>query len=350
MTAGVNNYEWAIIGAGPAGIAVIGKLLDAQIPPEKIVWIDPQFRVGDFGTLWRNVSSNTKVGLFSRFLNSCKSFAYETQAEQFALSSLDPNHTCQLHFMADPLQWVTDRLQKIVRCEQGFAKKITMQNQHWQIAIENTVLSAKNVVLATGAEAKSLDYPNITTIPLTTAMDDARLKAQLNQNDSVAVFGASHSAMLALRTLVEFPIKQVINFYRSPLRFAVYFDDFILFDNTGLKGDTAIWARKNISDKLPSNLQRYYASSENLQRYLPQCNKAIYAVGFARRNFPVIEDLPTVDHNPQTGIIAPGLFGIGIAFPESKADAYNIVEERVGLWKFMDYLNRVLSLWMRYPI
>ena len=46
----MKNFDWAVIGAGPAGIAAIGKLLDAGIEPQRIAWIDPTFAVGDFGT------------------------------------------------------------------------------------------------------------------------------------------------------------------------------------------------------------------------------------------------------------------------------------------------------------
>lgn len=69
--------QWTIIGAGPAGIAFVGKLLDAGIQPSQITWIDPAFKVGDFGTLWRPVSSNTTVRLFLAFLNAAESFGYK---------------------------------------------------------------------------------------------------------------------------------------------------------------------------------------------------------------------------------------------------------------------------------
>ena len=72
------SYQWAVIGAGPAGIAVIGKLLDYGVGPKEIAWIDPAFQVGDFGTKWRNVSSNTRAGLFIKFFEECESFQYNT--------------------------------------------------------------------------------------------------------------------------------------------------------------------------------------------------------------------------------------------------------------------------------
>ena len=44
----------------------------------------------------------------------------------------------------------------------------------------------------------------------------------------------------------------------------------------------------------------------------------------------------------------PGLFGFGIAFPESHTNPLGLTEHRVGLYKFMQYLDTVLPLWMRY--
>ena len=54
-------FSWGVIGAGPAGIATVGKLLDKGIPAHDILWVDPYFQVGDFGRLWSQVSSNTRA-------------------------------------------------------------------------------------------------------------------------------------------------------------------------------------------------------------------------------------------------------------------------------------------------
>jgi cation diffusion facilitator CzcD-associated flavoprotein CzcO len=53
--------EWVVVGAGPAGIAAVGQLLSAHVDPQKITWLDPGFKVGDFGTTWKRVVSNTGV-------------------------------------------------------------------------------------------------------------------------------------------------------------------------------------------------------------------------------------------------------------------------------------------------
>lgn len=344
-----NNFDWAVIGAGPAGIAAVGKLIDAGIPSQNIVWLDPAFTVGDFGTKWRKVPSNTKVSLFLKFLTKCAAFHFTQCAERYELHNLDPDSTCHLHFMADPLLWVTQELQKQVCWRIAKVEKLNLSNRQWVISIDSdTQLYSKNVILAIGAEPKTLPFTNIETVPIETTFDPEQLKKTFNANDIVAVFGSSHSAILIIRNLLELTaVKKVINFYQSPLRYAIYLENDILFDDTGLKGTTADWARVHIDGTLPLKLQRVISNKESIQQFLPECTKVIYAVGFQKRNLH-IADFPALEYNDKTGIIAPGLFGLGIAFPEGKIDRFGNLEYRVGLWKFMDYLDRIMPLWLEY--
>jgi hypothetical protein len=346
----MEEYDWAVIGAGPAGIAAVGKLLDADVDPKRLAWIDPAFAVGDFGSKWRNVSSNTKAGLFLKFLHACQSFHYADANIDFALNAINPTETCLLHLMAEPLQWVTQQLSQQVRTLKDHVAELQLKNNRWNLTLSNQTIQAKQVILAIGSEAKSLFYPGITTIPLEIAIDSERLAQQCNTEDCIAVFGSSHSAVLILRNLLEYSsAKKVINFYRAPLRYAIDLGDEILFDDTGLKGLTATWARTHLQGTPPEKLQRVYASDENVEHFLPHCNKAIYAVGFEHRGI-IITDLGKLEYNPYNGIIAPGLFGLGIAFPQAKTDRFGNLEYRVGLWKFMDYLSTVLPVWMRYSL
>ncbi|MEO8401806.1 MAG: FAD-dependent oxidoreductase [Gammaproteobacteria bacterium] len=342
------TYQWAIIGAGPAGIAAVGELIDQGVNPSSIAWIDPNFTVGDFGALWQNVPSNTKVNLFLKFLNSVDAFEYKTCTENFALNQADPHHTCRLGMMAEPLQWVTEQLKKKVKAIKGTAENLALSERTWKIKLADQTIAASSVVLATGAVPKNLAFAEPAIIPLQDAMDSERIHHHCKPEDTVAVFGSSHSAILVLRNLVESGVRRVINFYRTPLRYAVYLDDLILFDDTGLKGPTAEWAKENVDGTLPANLERVYSNEANIAHQLPQCDKVVYAVGFDRRTLPVIEGMGPLSYIEECGIIAPGLFGLGIAYPEGKYNALGIYEYRVGLWKFMDYLQRIVPIWMKY--
>ena len=66
--------QWCVVGAGPAGISTIGLLLDYNVNPKHITWIDPEFGVGDLGKLWNEVYANTPNEILIKSLRACKSF------------------------------------------------------------------------------------------------------------------------------------------------------------------------------------------------------------------------------------------------------------------------------------
>ena len=341
------TFEWAVVGAGPAGIAAVGKLIDKGVKPENIAWVDPAFKVGDLGEKWCEVSSNTAVKLFSKFLKTCKAFNYD-QAPLFEIDKLDPEQTSLLSHIADPLQWVTDHLCETVSMVKTEIHSLEQENQLWHLKSHQNHFSAKSVILAVGAQPKKLDFPNLKEIPLELALDKTKLPNL--DGETVAVFGASHSAIIVLQNLLSTTAKKVINFYQSPLKFAVFFDDWVLFDNTGLKGQSAVWARRHILGKLPQNLERVQSSDPEFQKILAQCQSVVYTIGFERRAVPKVSQMDRLTHNEYNGIIAPGLFGLGIGFPQRVEDCYGNVEYNVGLWKFMLYLDAVLPLWMKYGL
>lgn len=340
-------YLWAVVGAGPAGIAAVGKLLDHAIAPSDILWIDPSFSVGDFQLLWKNISSNTTVALFTRFLHAVNAFDYQN-APDFALNHLSPDDTCALQYMAEPLQWITSQLQTRVNTQQTLLRSMTLAKRQWNLQCDLGHFIAKNVILATGAVPTVLPYSDINTMAFDIAIDKNRLQSVIDPKKTYAVFGASHSAIIIIRHLVELNAKKVVNFYRSPCRYAINMGDYTLFDNTGLKGQTALWARNYIDGTWPSNLIRYPSNESSLANYLPECDEAIYAVGFSKRNTVAISGYNHDHYDPHVGIIGPGLFGFGIAYPEIKTDNYGCVEAQVGLWKFMLYLQKVLPVWLNY--
>jgi cation diffusion facilitator CzcD-associated flavoprotein CzcO len=340
-------YAWTVIGAGPAGIAAVGKLLDHGIADEDIAWVDPAFAGGDIGAKWRSVSSNTQAGLFLSYLNGSSAFRFST-APPMPLQDVDPDETCALGLVADPLVWITEQLRDRVHTFETTANALFLARRQWRIETEQQALSSRNVILAVGATPKKLDYPNLNEIPLEVALDPDKLAQEPLENSTIAVFGSSHSSMIVLPNLLRHPVAKVINFYRSPLRYAVYLDDWILFDDSGLKGHAADWARENIDGVYPDRLERCWVSGPDFESKLAACDRAVYTVGFEPRTLPETPQWGRLDYNPINGIIAPGLFGLGIAFPARAVDRYGYVEYRVGLKKFMDHLSAVLPLWLRY--
>jgi cation diffusion facilitator CzcD-associated flavoprotein CzcO len=340
-------FAWTVIGAGPAGIAAVGKLLDRGIAPQKIAWTDPAFAAGDLGAKWRSVSSNTQVGFFLSYLNDSPAFRFSA-APPMPLREVDPEETCALGLVADPLAWITEHLRARVKPFEATATALFLERRHWRVETEQQELTSKNVILAVGAVPKKLSYPQLKEIPLEVALDPEKLAQEPLENATIAVFGSSHSSMIALPHLLRHPIHKVINFYRSPLRYAVYLDDWILFDDSGLKGRAAAWARENIDGVHPDRLERCWVSSPDFEDKLAECDRVVYTVGFERRTLPKTKQWGQLEYNPNNGILAPGLFGLGIAFPARAIDRYGYVEYRVGLKKFVDQLDSVLPLWLRY--
>ncbi len=337
--------SWLVIGAGPAGIATVGKLLDAGVPPGSMAWADPEFKVGDLGAKWSSVSSNTKVRLFRKFLASCKSFGLAEEKRRFALELLGPQETCPLEAVVEPLQWVTDRLRASVPTLQCEVSGIRRSGAGWRAQSRLGDVLARNVVLAIGAEPIRLNYGK-PCISLEEALNPRLLRSALAQSDTVGVFGSSHSAIMAVHNLLDAGARRVINFYRSPLLYAVDHGDWILHDNTGLKGKTAEWARDEMERVPAERLLRVKADSGNVRRYLPECTKVVYGVGFKARRIPVRGADPA-KYDDRLGVIAPGMFGIGIAYPERVIDRSGNPEYNVGLWKFAQYLDRVVPAWLQ---
>jgi len=343
------KYTWAVVGAGPGGMTAIGLLLDAGVPCKDILWIDPYFQVGDFGRLWGEVNSNTRVALFHDFLHGIHSFQYTKKPREFPLDEFDKNGFTLLKYVTDSLTWITEHLREKVVTQQTVVNALSVEEGAWQLQTDNGHFYAEKVILATGSESKSLDHPNVKKIDLVTALSPNELQKTVEKNDVVAVFGSSHSAMIVIRNLVEAGVKKIVNFYLSPLKFAVLMDDWILYDDTGLKGDTAKWVRENISQRLLPKISRYLATPENIDAQLSSCNKAIYTVGFQPRHITV-EGVSLSQYDTSNGIIAPGLFGIGIGFPVVVTDPFGRREANVGLWKFLKNMRRTLPLWVKYGL
>jgi cation diffusion facilitator CzcD-associated flavoprotein CzcO len=344
------SYDWAVIGAGPAGILAVGKLLDAGVAPSSILWIDPEFQVGDLGTKWSHVASNTNVCLFLKTLHSCASFMYQDAPIDFAINRLPADEPCELTHIVEPLRWISDHLKQKVNARTEHIATLKQDQGRWCLTTaQQTCFYAHKVILATGAEP--IVQPSTTpVIPIEAAMDRTLLKAYCEPNDVIGVLGSSHSAIVALYHLMDLKAFHVINFYRSPLRYAVDMGRYILNDNTGLRGYAATWAKTYLGSALPENLERVYIQAPEYEVKRQSCTKIIQAIGFKQRALPKIlpyEDLP---YNPITGILAPGLFGTGFAYPLIAYAKPGLGEHAIGLWDFVMQLDEVLPLWLCYPV
>lgn len=288
-------------------------------------------------------------------------------------------------------------------------------SNQWTVSLENapSPVVASNVVLCTGSSPISSPLPimekmqdlKINAIHLDLALAPSKLQKAFNPSSpaTVAVIGASHSAILVLRNLYNLastshPSLQIKWFTRNKLRYAEKKDGWILRDNTGLKGEAAEWARQNLEENgifekspVSRHIKKIWTEKgkedATYQVELPGCTHMVQAIGYKQDPIPdlTITEGPgapaeplTVVYEPLSGRFVksvpigsaavstsstasattaqsaddymefvPGLFGAGIAYPERVTDPYGNVEYAVGFWKFMRFLKRAVPEWVR---
>lgn len=255
--------------------------------------------------------------------------------------------------------------------------------RRWAVSLsENSkAVDADRLVLCTGSSPIEADLPvkvaNIKSFSLDTALCPSVLAEKIPSERpcTIAVIGASHSAILVLRNLAELastshPHLRITWFTRHALRYAEYMQGWILRDNTGLKGEAADWARENLEPDVfdKSSVQKFIkpikynkADEEKvLKEHLDGCDYYIQAIGYKQNPLPTIYDenkaiVPCYNNldgsfslsekGSKTGEKLSGLYGAGIAWPEQVTDPHGNVEYAVGFWKFMKFIKRASPQW-----
>lgn len=332
------DYQWTIVGAGPAGIIVIGLLLDLGTDPKDIAWIDPEFNVGRIGKYYGTVPGNSTTSVWIDFLNSFKSFRECLSPALEKLHTLDPNKAYELQIIIEPLSDICNFYRKRLNCKQSFLRSLSFENEVWQVGVDGQQFTSGHVVLATGSHPRQLDYECKNEIPLDLAFDKKILATYVCPEDTIAVIGSAQSAILLLKHLTELSTGRVINFYRHQVNF-----------HNELFGMTAEWAKTVLATNPPAQLIRMRNTPEALKAWLPVCTKIIYAVGYDRNDLPTISNAQ-INFDDKNGIIGPRLFGIGIAFPEKIQESDGSVFSRIGLISFMEYAQHILPSWIATKI
>ncbi|KAL2069675.1 hypothetical protein VTL71DRAFT_14354 [Oculimacula yallundae] len=381
------KYEAVVVGAGPAGIAVVGNLLEQKRSP--ILWVDHELKAGRLNKYYREVPSNTKVKRFATYADAVTPFleiAKETRTPNAYthLKSLDQEDTCYIAQAADLCLMLTEGLNESrgVHKQLGDVSDASWSDStNWNVTITSpdekfpgpTTVSANLLVLCTGSSPTTRPLPvsNIQDIGLDPALNPPLLAKLIpsTKDQTIAVIGASHSAILVLRNLYNLassthPKLRVLWFTRHELRYAEERDGWIFRDNTGLKGAVATWAKENLEEDVmtSSDVSKYITKINTkvdeegaYKRHLPGCTHVIQAVGFRQDKLPVLkrngEVFEPVYNNRTAGFKdakgeeVKNLYAAGIAWPEQVTDPEGNVEHAVGLAKFMNYLKRVVPQW-----
>lgn len=329
-------YDWAIVGAGFAGITALAVLIDSGIDPSTITWIDAEFNVGRVGKYYCQVPGNVQTQHLTEYVEDCPLFKdinspwidklYSYPAEQFQ----------PLQVIVNPLLDFTVYLQNMVIPMQDTVASLTRAENYWELELSEhkQTVHAQKVILAIGAHPKTLDY-DIPAIPLDSAFDTNKLMQAISADDTVAVFGSMHSAILILKLLCErCSVNRIINFYARD-----YFHG-----SPGLEGATSLWAENVLEKQCPEYLIRVLNTQENREQLLPLCTKVIYAIGY-EANKLLINGSHDVTFDENSGIIDENLYGIGIAFPPTALfDGHRIAKN--GLYAYLVYAKKLIPRWI----
>jgi len=341
--------SWAVVGAGPGGIITIGVLKDVGVDLSSVLWLDPEFQVGRMGKYYGSVPANNKAKRLVEFLSMCQAFSEVDTPSIATLKGLDPEKEYPLQYIVNPLQDITNHFLKKVSGIKSVVTSLDFKDGVWHISAGDTVYYAERVMLALGSHPRSLGYDAQHEIPLDIALNRTLLAQQVSAQDTVAVVGGAHSAVLVMKFLYELGVGRIINFYRHPLYYLskeeqqqrvceVYGDP--------LSGIAAEWAREVLDVAPPGNLIRLKMSPESLRAWLPLCDKIIYAAGYERNEMPHISGIALNSYDATTGIIGPHLFGIGIAFPEFVDKGDGRCSYSIGVRDFVRFAQRMMPVWL----
>ena len=329
------RYEWAIVGAGLAGITSLAVLLEQEVDPATIIWIDPEFNMGRLGKYYRNVPSNTPPSQLMHYIHSLNAIKTAPSTTREALFLCAAKEHQPLHRIIDPLLDATNYLRLQISSLQDTVNAVTSNGTDWILECDTTTIQAHKVILAIGAHPKTLDYP-IQQISLDDALDKDTLATYVNADDCISVFGGMHSAMLVLKHLSELNVKQIVNFYTKH-----YF--YRIPGAESLEGLTKIWVKTVLEPNPPKNLTRLKSTPENLDQFLPLCNKVIYAIGF-EKNTLSINGSENWLVDSETGTIAPNLYCIGIACPHLSKSLHGNVAIN-GFNIILSYAKKLIPRW-----
>jgi hypothetical protein len=364
-------YTATVVGAGPAGLAILGRLLTAKF--NDILWIDPAFEGGKLNE-YQKVPANTRTSFFIRFMSECPAYDTFLQDKDPSLSplevfkGLDPNVPPVLSHAYKMCKSLTKNVElkhknQVITLRSSVNDLLFKEKENvWEVTTnDNKKYLTERVLLAVGSRPRNLPGNTKAVVPLDALVNDdpEELSKFVGPNDVVGVIGSSHSSILALKHLEQLPAppKAIHCFYREPIRYAVHTDKGIVYDNLGLKGQAAGWAKNHLEAGKSKLIQMHWMKDEQTEKeiykkFFDQCNKLAVTIGFERNPLPTIRlqssggavrnvekitydgtDLRILDGVNST-VPLKNMWGIGIAFPRQLRDLSGDMGNDVGIFKF----------------
>ena len=324
-------YRYGIIGHGVTGILLLLLFKQHTVPPSSIVCIDPAFDGGTLRRHWASIQSNTT---WSQAVTALEKLGVTLPIKQ------DPNSTTSLLTLINALEdAVADYSRQVCRISALCTGAVYSSSlARWTLSTAKESVYTRSVFFCQGAEPKSLQLP-VPSIPLPIALSPELLSRYIQPNDTVVVFGMSHSGTLVYNHLQRLGCS-VIGVYTSRNTTPFLFARDGAYD--GIKQESAA-----IADSILANSPDTLIPYSDIPAVLSAClraKKVVYCCGFSPISIPISVDgqhRSSTTYSPITGAIegCPRAWGFGIAYP-SRASISTPEKEYfdVGVASFVDHL------------
>ena len=313
-------YDILIIGGGVTGLLAY-YALEKEV--SNIAIIDPYFDGGDLIQKYGSVQSNTPL---LKTIN--------------ALKLLEPSYQYNGEYPEDktaPLYIHTQLIQDFIKpkdCIQDFVESLSFENKIWSVKTKDNIYLTKVIILCQGSNPKILNC-GIPTIHLEDALNKDSLKKFVKSNDTVLVFGTSHSGTLVLQNLED--LKVVTTAVHKNVKPFLFAKD---GEYDGIKEDAEFIAERILKNEFSYVKLLHLQQVDKLIKVSKKATKVIYAIGFNTRDIKIsynneIKDSSLYDKKTGSILGCEGLWGFGIAYPSSAPDDIHV---DVGIISFVEHI------------
>jgi hypothetical protein len=286
----------------------------ASIAPQLLqhtVVIDPYFDNGALQHSWPRVRSNTTWNQFIESLRRFSATANYAQQIRHLHPSDEPTY---LHVLAKSLrEAISPYLHKIHKIK-GYVEQLNNTSDSVSVLYKKSskteyTIQAEKVIFSPGSSPKIMSH-SLPTIPLHVGLDNRQLGDYVSAGESVVLFGLAHSGVLILKNLADLNCR-VSAIYNTDKPFLFARDG----EYDGIKQDAALVADDVLVGKMPNVELLSWSSHEEVQDALLRADWVIYSIGFENSTNVLINNGPAQKYEPKNAMIAPNIYGFGIAYP-----------------------------------
>ena len=333
------QFQYAIVGFGPAGIFALASLPIHHIGSTLI--LEQKNIGGDLSTYYGGIKANlTKQEIVNAFRTI-------PRWQEKPLTSLQTYQDTECPLLCDVSKQIREWILPDIALAQFHTKRMTQLTeveQGWKVETDSNTFLVKKVILCIGAQPKILNLPKH-TIPLSISLCKDLVKNQVSPSDTIAVFGTSHSGTLILQNLKELGCRQVFAFYKGEKPFHYARDG----EAGGIKQESA-----KIADEIVGNHWGEYTPTfvniddfSQVYRIVSNANSIIYSLGFEKVQQTYIDrqgNTLHLQHNPDTFQFQDikYIWGFGFAFPSQSTHTNGKSYPIIGFKGFIDAIQQAL--------